>query len=73
MALPASFSIAGTLVGIDAFRVNVGTPHLTTGGFPASVGRHVLSAHAVPGMRLDTIVTLRPGIAITDTLSLYCS
>lgn len=73
MALPVRFSIDGILVGIDTFRVNVGNPHLTTRGFPTSAGRHVLSAYAFPGMWPDTTVTLRAGIAMTDTLSFYCS
>ena len=73
MALPVRFSIDGTLVGIDTFRVNVGNPHLTTRGYPTSAGRHVLSAFAFVGMWPDTSVTLRPGIAMTDTLSFYCS
>lgn len=73
MVLPVNFSIDGTLVGIDTFRVNVSNPHLTTRGFPASPGRHVLSAYAFRGVWPDTTVTLRPGIAMTDTLSFYCS
>lgn len=73
MALPVRFSIDGVLVGIDTFRVNVGSPHLTTRGFPTTAGRHVLSAYAFAGVWPDTTVTLRAGIAMTDTLSFYCS
>ena len=73
MALPVRLSIDGSVVGIDTFRVNLPDPHLTTRGFPTSAGRHVLGAFAFAGVWPDTTVTLRAGIAMTDTLSAYCS
>ena len=73
MALPVRFSIDGTVVGIDTFRVNLPNPHLTTRGFPTSAGRHVLGAFAFTGVWPDTTVTLRQGVAMTDTLPFYCS
>ena len=73
MALPVRFSIDGTVVGVDTFRVNLSNPHLTTRGFTAASGRRVLSAYAFTGTWPDTTVTLAPGAALTDTLSFYCS
>jgi hypothetical protein len=73
MALPVRLSIDGTVVGVDTFRVNVANPHLTTRGFRATPGRHLLSAFAFNGTWPDTTVTLSPGFALTDTLSFYCS
>ena len=73
MALPVRFSIDGAVVGVDTFRVNVNNPHLTTRGFTAAAGTHVLSAYAFNGTWPDTTVTLVPGVALTDTLPFYCS
>ena len=73
MSLPVRFSIDGNVVGVDTFRVNLSNPHLTTRGFSAASGRHVLSAFAFAGTWPDTTVTLVPGVALTDTLPFYCS
>ena len=74
MILPVRFSIDGALVGIDTFRVTALDRHTTTRAFPTTAGKHVLNFQSrYSSAWPDTTVTLRPGMAVTDTLSFYCS
>ena len=72
--IPVEFSIDSALVGRDTFVVNLAPEHLTSRGFPVSVGVHVVGARVVGGaVWPDRSVALGAGAVFTDSLPFYCS
>jgi hypothetical protein len=72
--LPVAFFIDSAQVGTDTFVVNLLPEHLTSAGFPTSVGQHTLGARVVGGyIWPDTIVAIPSGGVVTYTLPFYCS
>ena len=76
---PIQFFVDRRLVGVDTFRFGFGPPvHTTSRAFSVSPGQHGVSAQAnglfVSGYTWsEQTVTLAPGGAVVDSLSLYCS
>lgn len=72
--LPVQFSIDGTVVRTDTFRVNVSNPHLSSARFTTTAGTHTLGARVINGyLWADTVVTVTAGTAFTKALPFYCS
>jgi len=76
---PIQFFVDRRLVGVDTFRFGYGPPvHTTSRAFFVSPGQHGVSAQATGIFASgytwsEQTVTLAPGGAVVDSLSLYCS
>src|SRR5262249_52878105 len=76
---PIQFFVDRQLVGVDTFRFGVGPPvHTTARACSGPPGQHGVSAQATTLFASgytwsEQTVTLAPGGAVVDSLSLYCS